>query len=234
MRKSMTSTKKRTRNRPILILSALSLIFAMPLGAEIGIKGGISLTGLLSSSGDFRHVLGYEINSLTMGNLMSFQAGIFKAFDLSGRLQIQPEISFAPRGGDASSTFVFDDIVYKIMIYYLEFPLILKYRIWTKGAFSAGIFAGPYAALKLKAEKQTVIWKVKKKTALDNVKTLDYGLVFGLGGAYDLSSGQVLLELRSGFGLKNMMDVLPGTIRLYPDKDHIRSFYFSVIMGYGF
>lgn len=221
-------------DKMIISFLILGLLLAKPLGAEIGIKGGISLTGLLSSTGDFRHVLGYEINSLTMGNLLGFQAGIFKAFDLSYRLQIQPEIFFALRGGDAGSTFVYDDIVYKIKIYYVEFPLILKYRIWTKGAFSAGIFAGPYAALKLKAEKQTVIWKVKKKTALDNVKTLDYGLVFGLGGAYDLSSGQVLLELRSGFGLKNMMDVLPGTIRLYPDKERTRNFYFSVIVGYGF
>ena len=110
----------------------LGLLLTNPLGATIGIKGGISLTGLLSSTGDFRHVLGYEINSLTMGNLMGFQAGIFKVFDLSGRLQIQPEISFALRGGDAGSNFVYDDIVYKIKIYYVEFPLILKYRIWTK------------------------------------------------------------------------------------------------------
>jgi len=221
-------------NKVIISFLILGLLLTKPLGATIGIKGGISLTGLLSSTGDFRHVLGYEINSLTMGNLMGFQAGIFKVFDLSGRLQIQPEISFALRGGDAGSNFVYDDIVYKIKIYYVEFPLILKYRIWTKRAFSARIFAGPYAALKLKAEKETVIWKVKKKIALVNAKTLDYGLIFGLGGAYDLNSGQVLLELRSGFGLKNMMGVLPGTIRLYPDKDRIRNFYFSVIMGYGF
>ena len=218
----------------IIFLFVLVLMLIRPLGAAIGIKGGMSLSGLLSSTEDFRHVLGYEMNGLTMGNLTGFQAGFFKTFDLSGRLQIQPEISFALRGGDAGSAFIYDDIVYKIKIYYAEFPLIFKYRIWTKGAFSAGIFSGPYAALKLKAEKQTVIWKVEEKTALDNVKTLDFGLLLGLGGEYDIGSGQVLLELRSGFGLKNMMEVLPGTIRLYPDKDNIRNFYFSVLMGYAF
>lgn len=221
-------------DKMIISFLILGLLLAKPLGAEIGIKGGMSLSGLLSSTGDYRHVLGYEMNGLTGGILMGFQAGFFKTFDLSHRLQIQPEISFALRGGDAGSTFIYDDIVYKIKIYYVEFPLIFKYRIWTKGAFSAGIFSGPYAALKIKAEKQTVIWKVEEKTALDNVKTLDFGLLLGLGGEYDIGSGRVLLELRSAFGLKNMMEVLPGITRLYPDKDHIRNFYFSVIVGYGF
>jgi len=220
--------------RLIICFSILGLMFTKPLGAAIGIKGGMSLSGLLSSTGDFRHILGYEMSGLSMGNLTGFQVGFFKTFDLSRRLQIQPEISFALRGGDGSKTFIYDDIVYKIKIFYVEFPLILKYRIWTRGAFSTRIFAGPYVALKLKAEKQTIIWKEEGKTALENVKKFDYGLLLGLGGEYDIGSGQVLLELRSGLGLKNIMGVPSGTISLYPERDHIRNFYFSVMMGYAF
>jgi len=209
-------------------------MLTIPLKADIGVKGGMSLSALHSSRGDFRHVLGYEWGGLSMGNLWGFQVGFFKTFDLSRRFQIQPEIYYTLRGGDGSATFVYDDIIYKLNIFYVEIPLILKYKIVAGRTFSSAVFAGPYAALKLKAEKQTRIWNEEDATALQNVKTFDYGLILGLGAEYDIGSGRLLLDLRSGLGLNNIMDVPPDTIRLYPEKDHIRNLYASVLIGYAF
>ncbi len=235
MQTSMASTKKRTRAKPILILSALGLIFTVPLRAEIGVKGGMSLSGLQSSTGDYRHVLGYEASGLSWGKFFTgFQAGFFKTFDLSKRFQIQPEISYALRGGNSSTTYLYDDIVYKVNISYVETPVILKYKILAGRAFSSAVFAGPYAALKLKAEKQTRIWKEEEVTTLPNVRSFDYGLILGLTVECALGSGRALLDVRSGVGLNNIMDVLPDTIRLSTDKDHIRNLYVSVLMGYAF
>jgi hypothetical protein len=206
----------------------------IPLEADIGVKGGMSLSGVLSSTGDFRHVLGYEIDGLPMGNLWGFQVGFFKTFDLSRRFQIQPEIFYTLRGGDASERYIYDNIIYKIRIFYIEFPLLLKFKIVAGRSFSTAILAGPYAALKLKAEKQTRIWNEEEVTALQNVKTFDYGLLLGLGVEYDIGFGRVLLDLRSGLGLNNIMDVPSDTIRLYADKDRIRNFYASILAGYAF
>jgi hypothetical protein len=235
MQTSITSATKRTRKRPILILSALGLIFTMPLRAEIGVKGGMTLSGLQSSTGDYRHVLGYEMSGLSGGKpLMGFQVGLFITFDLSRRFQIQPEIYYTLRGGDHSTTYLYDDIVYKVKIFYVEIPVILKYKIVAGRTFSSAVCAGPYAAFKLKAEKQTRIWKEDEVTTLPNVRSFDYGLILGLTVEYAIGSGRAHLDLRSGLGMNNIMDVLPDTVRLYPDKDHIRNLYISILAGYAF
>jgi len=213
----------------------LGLILSMPLHAEIGIKGGVSLSGLQSSTGDYRHVLGYEMNGLSGGKFLTgFQAGLFKTFDLSKRFQIQPEINYALRGGNGSTTYLYDDIVCKVNIFYVEIPVILKYKILTGRTFSSAVYAGPYTALKLKAEKQTRIWKEEEATALPNVRSFDYGLILGLDVEYALGSGRALVDLRSGVGLNNIMDILPDIVPLYPDKDRTRNLYVAVLAGYAF
>ena len=217
------------------ILSVLGLILTTPLSAEVGVKGGMSLSGLQSSTRDYRHVLGYEMSGLAGGRpLTGFQAGLFKTFDLSRRFQVQPEISYAWRGVNFGRTYLYDDIVFKVNIFYVEVPLLLKYKIVAGRTFSSALCAGPYAALKLKAEKQTRIWKEEEVTALPNVRSFDYGLILGLSAEYALGSGRALLELRSGVGLNNVMDVLPDMIPLYPDKDHIQNLYIAFLVGYAF
>ena len=214
-----------------LILAGLWL--ALPLRAATGFKGGICFSGLAPTAG-FRHFLGYELGGLSGGALLGFQAGFFKTFNLSRRLQLQPEIFYARRGGDSSTTFVYDDIVYRIKISFIEFPLTLKFRVWSRGAFSAAVFAGPYAALRLKAEKKTRIWRREESTPLENVKELDYGVILGLGSEYDGRRGRVLLELRSGYGLGNAMEAIPGAIRLHEEKEAVRNVHVAVLVGYGF
>ena len=166
--------------------------------------------------------------------MWGFQVGFFKAFDLSRRLQLQPEIFYAQRGIDASMTTIYDDIVYKFKISFVELPLALKYRMWSRGAFSAAVFAGPYVALKLKAEKRSRIWKEEESARLNNVKTFDYGIILGLCGEHQSRLGRLLLELRAGYGLKNIMEAPPGAVRLSPGRDTIRNAYLSILVGYGF
>lgn len=213
----------------LLIVFSTNTLFA-----GIGIKGGVSLSGLLSATGDFRHFLGYEIDWLSMGNLKGFQIGVFKTFDISKHFKFQPEIYYSVRGGDASETFLFERIKFKVRINYLEFPLLLKYEIPLKGRFMPGLFLGPYAALKLSAKKRTEIWGRKEATDLESVKSLDYGAVFGGGIEVHIGSGQLILEIRSSYGLKNIMLMPEGFIRLYDEKDFVRNFSFVIMTGYKF
>jgi len=92
-----------------------------------------------------------------MGNLLSYQIGVFKSFSLSEKFNIQPELFYTVRGGDASEDFLFENVIFKMKISYLEFPLLLKYRIPVTSKSKLVLFWGPYAAFKLKAKKCTEI-----------------------------------------------------------------------------
>ena len=215
------------------IIFCLLIVFSTnTLFAGIGIKGGVGISGLLSARGDFRHLLGYEIDWLAMGNLKSFQIGVFKTFDISEHFKFQPEIYYSIRGGDASETFLFERIKFKVIINYIEIPLLLKYEILLKGRFRPELLLGPYAALKLSAKKYTEIWGKKEATDLENVKSIDYGIIFGGGMEVNVGSGQLILELRSSYGLKNIMRMPENFIKLYDEKDFMRNFSFVIMTGY--
>jgi len=202
--------------------------------AGIGIKGGVSISGLISATGDFRHFLGYEMDWLAMGNLRSFQIGVFRTFDISEHIKFQPEIDYSIRGGDASEAFIFEKIKFKVIINYLEFPLLLKYEIPLKGRLRPNLFLGPYAALKLSAKKTNEIGGRKEITDLENVKSFDYGFIFGGGIEVNVGSGQLILELRSSYGLKNIMTMPEGFIKLYDEEDFVRNFSAVIMTGYKF
>lgn len=201
---------------------------------EVGIKGGVSISGLHSATGDFRHFLGYEMDWLRMGNYLDFQLGFFKTVDISKNFQFQPELNYSVRGGDASEAFIFEDVVYKIKLSYLEAPLLLKLSIPLRGRVKPVFLLGPYGALKLNAKKYSEIWGEKETANLGNVKSFDYGVILGAGADINLFSGKLILEFRSQWGLQNIMDIPEGYIKLYSEKDKINNFAFAVLMGYSF
>lgn len=224
-----------TTRRGVFGLAFLLVFFCTShLFAGVGLKGGFSLTGLHSATGDFRHVLGYELDRLRMGNLSSFQIGMFDTFDVSRSFALQPEVYYSVRGGDATAEFEFGKPRIRTTIHYLEFPFLLEYRIPLQGRLRPNLFIGPYGALKLSADKQTVTQGKEERVELDNVSTLDYGLMIGGSVEHDVFSGQLILDVRSNLGLKNIMTVPDAYIRLYEEDDKIRNFAFSLMIGYRF
>ncbi len=219
-----------------LLLALAGAVLPLPAGRhpDAGVKAGVALSGLTSTAEGFQHYLGYELRGLSVGLLRGFQAGVFKTFALSRRLQLEPEIAYAVRGGDAGKTTLYDDIEYQVRISYVELPLPLKYRLWRRGAFSAALFAGPYAAWKLKAEKRSRVWKEEASEPIGNVKKLDYGFVLGLCGEHRGRLGRVLLELRAGYGLSNIMKPARGAIPSSAGRETMHNAYLSVLAGYGF
>jgi hypothetical protein len=218
------------------LAGCLSLLCSFPssVHAGVGLKGGFSLSGLHSATGDFRHVLGYEMDWLRMGNLAGFQIGMFQTFDVSRSLALQPEVYLAVRGGESTGDFEFDQIVSRTEIRYLEFPVLLEYRVPLQRRLRPSLFLGPYGAVKLSAARQTVIRGREERIELDNVNAVDYGVVVGGAVEHEMLSGQLILDVRCSLGLKNAMRMPAGYIRLYVDEDEIRNFAFSLMVGYRF
>jgi hypothetical protein len=66
------------------------------------------------------------------------------------------------------------------------------------------------------------------------VKSFDYGVIFGGGIEVSMGSGQLILELRSSYGLKNIMTMPEGFIKLYDEEDFVRNFSAVIMTGYKF
>ncbi len=224
--------------KKILIFTLLFGFTAnLPLHAiqsNSGIKGGMSVSGLFSKTGDFRHAFGYEIDWLTMGNLFGGQIGLFRTFNISKTFKIQPELFYVNWGGNGSETFLFEKLLYKVSVNYIQVSLLLKVKLFQKKRVQPVLLLGPYLAIKVLAKKHTEIWGEKDVTDLNNVKAADYGLTSGLGFELDLKAGQFLFEIRSNLGLRNIMTVPDGYIRLYDEKDSIKNFSFAILTGFSF
>jgi len=221
----------------LILLALFVFTTSLPLYAlqtNTGIKGGMSVSGLISKTGDFRHAFGYEMDWLSMGNLFGGQIGLFHTVNISKTFKIQPELFYVNWGGNGSETFIFEKLLYKVSVNYIQAPLLLKINLLPKKKIHPVLLLGPYLAVKVGAKKHTEIWGEKNVTDLNNVKATDYGLTSGLGFELNLKAGLLLFEIRSNLGLRNIMTVPDGYIRLYDEKDSVKNFSFAIMTGYSF
>ena len=76
------------------------LLFTFPLNAQVGLKGGLAVSGLQSSNKDFTPFLGYEVSWLQHGTsnpVFGLQLGAFYTFNLSDEFSFQPELYFVQK-----------------------------------------------------------------------------------------------------------------------------------------
>lgn len=208
--------------------------------AHIGIKAGMSISGLLLSSereyNDYRPFLGYEVAWLQNEDApprFGLQVGVFYVVDISKYFTLQPELFYAARGLNFANSFL-DDTAYRVKISYLELPLNMHYKLLSKNSFKLSLFTGPYFALKLSARKVVQTWKKEEITKLDNVKNFDYGSVFGTSVEFRPLNQQLSLDLRLNFGLASIMKTLEGGTRLYDDAGAVKNISFIILAGYKF
>jgi hypothetical protein len=156
--------------------------------------------------------------------------------DLGKRIDFQPEFLFITQGLDYSTTYMYDDIPYKIRISSLNLPLLVRYKIFLKEKRQSGLYAGPYLSWMFHAVKITEVEGQKEKTEMPNVKTVDFGLSAGYSIDFNLSSGQIIIDLRCSYGLINMMDVIEGSVPDFygPTEEYARNVNISLTAGYRF
>lgn len=208
-----------------------------PVSAQMGIKGGIGISDVAFLKDGQTPYLGYEINSLEHRiPMITFEVGTFGTIELWKRIEFQPELLFAMQGLNYSTEYLYDHITYKIHISYLKMPLLLKYKISTRKKINSAFFIGPYAAWKLKAVRLTEVEGLRGKAKIPNVKNADLGLIAGYSIDFNLFSNQMILDIRVGYGLINMMHKITGYVPWYygPSKEYARNVNISLTAGYRF
>ena len=209
--------------RKIIILSLFlfPLLALLSATAQIGVKGGIGVSDIVFAVEGQSPYLGYEVDYLEHRKpLVSFQVGGFANFWQKKRFDLQPELVFAHQGLNYNIDFLYASYIYKVNIYYLQVPVLVRYKFLKEKSWHPGLYIGPYGALKLNVVKIKGENGEKIKEDMQNVNNGDFGIVFGINFDIDLSSRQLVVDLRSSYSLINMMQPIEGYIPRYygPEK----------------
>jgi hypothetical protein len=208
-----------------------------PLSAQIGIKGGLNISDIAFLDEGQSPYLGYEVDFLEH-NLPAagFQIGIFSEFPIFKRLEFQPELLLIKQGLNYSKNYIYDDITYKVRIYFINAPALIKYTLSQKARWHPALLSGPYVSLKLDGTRITKIDGKVEKTPISNLKYVDFGIIAGAFSGFDLPKGQITIDLRCSYSLLNMMDRIEGYIPSYygPKKEYARNVCIALTVGYKF
>jgi len=147
--------------------------------------------------------------------------GAFLCYNITEIFAIQPEVLFAMKGAKASEG---DE---KWNINYIEIPLLFKVNLPTEGNIDPFLCAGPGIGILL-SSKQTNGEEVDVK---DYTKSTNFGIIAGVGAAYQMEKGAISLEARYEVGLSTIADAGDDADAAEPD---IKTSDISILLGYGF
>ncbi|MCP4218149.1 MAG: PorT family protein [bacterium] len=205
----------------VMVIGCVALGLMGPkLSAEVGVKGGMNLSTL--------NIKDMPIN-LDVKNKPAFQLGAFFAVPVSKTIAIQPEVYFAQRGAKGNN--LDENSSGKWKLGYVEVPVLLKVTLPLSEKLKPFLIAGPYAAIKIGAKEIDDALEGDLDIA-DQIKTFDYGLVFGAGVSIGVGSGSIILEGRFSMGLANIVDQVDVSPDLSQLSAKNRSFCF--MLGYAF
>jgi hypothetical protein len=225
------------RSRIFPWLIALLFFFAGPANAQLGIKFGASVSDIVFADDGTAAFLGYEADFMDHRlPYLSVQGGLFGTFELSKRLDLQPELLFVRRGLDYSSEYLYDDIFYRIKIHYLHVPVLLQYQLNEKKNGRSALYTGPYVSWKLQAQRITEIEGKRVEEEMSSVKDTDWGFTFGYATGFELPGGQLSAELRTSYSLSDMMSPVEGYIPEFqqPKRERARNVSITLMVGYRF
>lgn len=158
-----------------------SLLIKAQTHVEFGLKGGLNIATLSSSS-----------ENSNIDSRISAHLGGLAHIHLSKEFALQPELLFSGQGAKATVS----NVVYKTNLDYIQIPVLLQYFIGTGFRLETGPQLGFLVNAKSKAGDVTVDIK-------DGYKKTDFAWVFGAG--YLTSSG-VGFDARYNLGLAKIND----------------------------
>jgi opacity protein-like surface antigen len=179
------------------VVLALMLILTINLSAQGGIKGGFNLSKFYS----------VEPAGMEQKYLAGFQVGLFKGFNITPTIQIQPELFFIQKGSKVEYTYDSVEVTSKTRISYFEIPLLLKFNFRSGARANPYLIAGPYVAFRTTAKQTVEAGGVKESEDIkDEVKSTDFGIIGGLGVEFKLAAMPkcILVEIRYELGLADI------------------------------
>lgn len=193
----------------LIVLSVTTTGFA--LGLDFGLKAGPSLAKYIGNdvSDDAERRIG-------------FNAGLFIKVSFIDIMAVQPEVLFSLKGSRYEYSGV-DGFRYE-NLYYIDIPVLFKYSLPIPFPIKPNVFFGPSLGINMiaryKNTDEVEDHLGSDKGDLDNIKSTDFGLVFG--GGVDI--GKLTADIRYSLGLTKLGDV--------SDPPAVRNGVLSLMVGY--
>lgn len=176
---------------------------------ELGIRAGLNLASV--------HGDDVSIEGVSPENRVALSGGLFAGIRVAPSVLVQPEVLYTQKG--ARYEVAGEEAVIKLD--YVEVPVLLKGRFGS-GSARPSIFAGPAVAFKVSGKTE---FQGEEEDAED-VKSTDFGIVFGAGLDLVVGSGAFTIDARYTLGLTTFVDI--------PDPDDVKNGVWTFSVGYAF
>jgi hypothetical protein len=177
------------------MLLVLLLVFAFAFAANaqtiFGITGGVNMAKM---TGDDVEVPGYDQTFI-----MGIAGGLFANMPIGEGLAFRPEVLYSQTGGKWEA----GDDYYKMIFSYIGVPLMLQYTIAAGDALGILLMGGGYFGYNISAQEKWDIGGVTGDDDVEDVNSIDYGLVFG-GGV--VINNMIEIFVRYSMGLADVPD----------------------------
>lgn len=168
---------------------------------NIGIKAGLNLAGTKS-------VNETKTQGQSQSRIVGLNAGFYADFHLDGQCYIQPELLFRNGGYKTKLSNQYRTEENKYRLYYIDIPVLFKYRLIGAQPGSFFIMAGPYVGFmvdgKYSRKLQDEKFEVEDKYFATNLRTLaEAGGILSIGKEIRTKAGLFSVEIRITKALTN-------------------------------
>lgn len=209
----------------IVVVFTLSSASVSAQGLTAGLKGGMNIANL---HGKDVKVLEEDIGA-DLVSKMGFCAGGFITYNINDMFAIQPELLFTMKGAKAEKEILGETMKVTMKANYLEIPVLAKLSIPTLGTVKPSLFVGPSLGIKLSGKLKTEIAGISAEEDIsEDLKSTDFGLVFGGGIDFGLGRGKLTVDARYTLGLTKVHE---------PEEEEemdIKNGVISIMVGYSF
>lgn len=191
----MTRPPGKLKLRGGLRVSAIALIVvlvcagpAFAQGLAKGVRGGVNLTTTVTTDDDGSAALDWQARPVLAG---------FVTWRVASWLQLQPEVIYALKGAKSEEF----DISSKLLLDYVEVPLLARFSMGSLGGKSLYVVAGPTFGLLVRAKTRADFGGATEELDVsDDVERFDLGIA--VGGGIEL--GSIVVDGRYTHGLSDI------------------------------
>jgi hypothetical protein len=177
-----------------LIFTALTSV-SFGQGMQLGLKAGVNFSNLVGDD-----IEGAESKT-------GFVGGLFFMYQFNKLFAIQPEAYYTMKGATDEQSFAGETAELTISLDYIEIPILFKVLIPIENSpIRPSVFVGPYVGFNSTAKAKLEYMGQSEEEDIEDVKSTDFGLVFGAGLGFPVGTNEVGVDFRYGLGLTTLDD----------------------------